>query len=147
MCGSNKRWGKTFNEATISLSFYFLSLSVSIRISCIWNCAVVLSPWHSPLAHSPGPPCGMLYSVRPMEEGHPGTQREHTHTHTHTLARSPTHANTHTRRQIQLLRAITTLWQTSKSKTSGVGRPPFREKEKKKKKSNIFHVCCVKLWR
>lgn len=100
----------------------------------------------TPYPHSPRPPCGMLYRERPMEEGHPGTLQEHTqrHTHIHTLTHSLTQANTytlalslththacthtHTHRQIQLLRAIRTLWQMPKSKTTGVGGPPFTEK-------------------
>lgn len=39
----------------------------------------------------------MLYSARPMEEGHPGTREEHKRANTHMLTHSPTHANTHAR--------------------------------------------------
>lgn len=141
--GPNKRWGKTLNEARTSRSLYFLPLSPYFcqyphRLH-LKPCFGVPSPWHSSLAHSPGPlvECCIVWGLwRKGILGH----RESAHVCTHTRTTTRTH------RQIQLLRAITTLWQTSKSKTSGVGRPPFRrEREKKKEKSHIFHVCCVKV--
>lgn len=73
-----------------------LALSVSICVGQTWACVCVqsLSLLDTPQFYSPGPPCGMLYSVGPMEEGHPGTQRELKHMHTNTLKDT---YNTHTR--------------------------------------------------
>lgn len=101
---------------------------------CPVNASFAFEAAVSPLLDTPrearslGPACGMLYSARPMEEGHPGTQERaralrsaHACTRTCTRTGRRRHARktqVRTHRQIQLLRAITTLWPSSKSKTS-----------------------------
>lgn len=103
-----------------------LSLCVSPSLApyfCPVNASFAFEAGVSPLLDTPrwarrrGPPCGMPYSVRPMEEGHPGTRERVRAPRVHAQARTQkTRVRTH--RQIQLLRAITTLWPPSKSKTS-----------------------------
>lgn len=90
---------KSFKRETTPLlpPFYLIYVSICVYLLHSEQSSVVLSPWHSPLAHSPGPSCGMLYSARPMEEGHPGTREERKRANTHMLTHSPTHANTYAR--------------------------------------------------
>lgn len=128
-----------FDEARISQSLSFLTFTPSpcqyphqlyLKLCC-------LSPWHSPHAHSPGPPCGMLYSLRPMEEGHPGTQQEHGHANALADTRKHTHRDKYS------------CWEPSQP----FGRRPVQRRvvleglcleRNRKKKFHILHLCCVK---
>lgn len=100
ICDANETKGKSFKRETTPsvpslLPYLCQYLCVSAAFRAEFCCS--LSPWHSLLAHSPGPSCGMLYSARPMEEGHPGTREERKRANSHMLTHPPTHANTYAR--------------------------------------------------
>ena len=104
----------------------FQSTSTSVYRNLRWG---TLSSTLPLLHTAPGPLVECCIAERPMEEGHPGT---HANTLPDTLKR--------THRQIQLLRAITALWQVSNSKTSAVGRPSFKEKHNGKGPTFSMHL-------
>lgn len=85
-----------------------LSLCVSPSLApyfCPLNASFAFEAGVSPLLDTPrwarrrGPPCGMPYSVRPMEEGHPGTRKRVRAPRMHAQARTQntrTHTQTNT---------------------------------------------------
>lgn len=132
------------NQPLSSLPFHLIYASICVYLLHSEQSSVVLSPWHSPLVHSPGPSCGMLYSARPMEEGHPGTREERKRANTHMLTQSPTHANTYARTNTAVGSHHDPL--ASFQIKDCVGRPAFRLNEvtkRKRKTSHIFpHMLC-----
>lgn len=125
--GPSKTWGKSLFVVVFFPSLtLFLSVSASVAFESAVCCSP--SPWHSSLAHSPGPPCGMLYSVRPMEQGHPGTQGERTRAHTHMLTHI--HADKYS------------CWEPSQP----FGRHPSQRRvvlEERKKEKKVPHFPCM----
>lgn len=102
----------------------------------VFSLSLSLSPWHSPTCTQPWAPlwnavyCEAYGGRASRDRARAST---HTHiytcTHAHALTHSQQHTRTRTLGQIQLLRSITTILQTSKSRTGGVGKPSFREKD------------------
>lgn len=92
ICASSHTTRETGPSVPSLLPYLCHCLCVSAACTAEFCCSLPLTL--PTLAHSPGPSCGMLYSARPMEEGHPGTreERKRANTHTHTLTHSPTHA-------------------------------------------------------
>lgn len=115
----------------------------------------------TPYPLSPRPPCGMLYRERPMEEGHPGTQLEHTQRHTHTytnpltdtckMCLSLSHTRMHTYTHTQTNTAVESHQNPLADaqikdhwcRRASVHREIENEEEKK---APIFHACYLKGW-
>lgn len=108
----------------------------SVSASARFESGLSLALLGTPRAHSPGPPCGMLYSVRPMEEGHPGTQHECTRTHTHAHAVRGTRKHAHTDKY-SCSEPSQPRWQMSKSKRVAEGGLRLDRKRRKKKTATV----------
>lgn len=116
------QWGKNL---TVFVFFLPLLPALSPSASVIFETVLSFSLLDTPHLHTaPGPLVECCIVLGLWRKGIPGhSKNTHTHTRAHTSKHTHQHTQIRTHRQIQLLRAITTLWQMSKSKTSGVGRP------------------------
>lgn len=135
-------WGKNLTDFVFFLP---LSPALSPSASVIFETVLSFSLLDTPHLHTaPGPlvECCIVWGLwRKGIPGHGKNTHTHVDTRVHTWANTLTqHMQARTHRQIQLLRAITALWQTPKSKTSGVGGPPL---ERKRKKSPTFSMYVV----